>query len=89
LVGQYVQIMTVEANKAAITITVGTGSNRRTLKLNIAALPQAIVSAADGGESRLLYFSVPYPDDGIASGGRVPVRRCSGVTGDQPSTPRE
>jgi hypothetical protein len=81
--------MTVEANKAAITITVGTGSNRRTLKLNIAALPQAMVSAADGGESRLLYFSVPYPDDGIASGGRVPVRRCSGVMGDQPSTPRE
>jgi hypothetical protein len=27
LVGQYAQIMTVDANKAAITITVGTGSN--------------------------------------------------------------
>jgi len=66
LVGQYAQIMTVEANKAAITTTVGTGSNRRTLKLNIAVLPQAMVSAADSGESRLLYFSVPYPDDGIA-----------------------
>ena len=66
MVGQYAQIMTVEANKAAITITVGTGSNRRTLKLNIAALPQAMVSAADGGESRLLYFSVPYPDDGYS-----------------------
>ena len=88
MVGQYAQIMTVDANKAAITITVGTGSNRRTLKLNIVALPHAMVSGADSGESRLLYSSVPYPDDGY-SWRRASAGEKMQVTDNQPSAPRE
>jgi hypothetical protein len=88
-VGQYAQIITVEANKAAITITVGTGSNRRTLKLNIVALPHAMVVVPIAG--RVAYYTSVYRTRmmGIAGGGQVPVRRCRGVTDNQPSAPRE
>jgi hypothetical protein len=74
--------MTVDANKAAITITVGTGSNRKTLKLNIGHSAQAVVKMLPIA-GRVAYYTSVYrtPMMGIAGGGRVSVRRCKGRDG--------